>query len=151
MIKLFVLTLLLGACAKNGDRGFQGEQGIPGESVVGPQGEAGKDGVDGTNGTDAIYQTSGQLGLYKEVGSYNGSNPVQMTCMLGESGGGIVVLRIRVKSGGLVEVLKAGSGITDLLYFPSNVEVFLYSTRGNGTYKASVEGGPSNTKACNPL
>lgn len=129
-----------------GPKGEVGEQGEPGE-----KGDTGSPGVAGNDGKDATFKVSGDLGFYEEQTRYTGDDDIHLTCMLGQSVDlGVVVLRIRSKVGGIIEVRKVGKD-QDTLYIPAEIELFLYSSKGNGTYQVSLDGGSWNTKACSPL
>jgi hypothetical protein len=143
-----ILTVAVLACGC----GLDGKDGAPGLSVTGPQGPAGETGPAGADGKDASskFEETGNLGLYQEQTEYTGDKTLQLTCMQGEStDADMVVLRIRSKTGGLLQARKAGS-VRDAVYLPAGLEVFLYSVLGNGTYVLELEGS-SQTKACSPL
>jgi len=134
-------TVLLTSCGKverpeeffdiTGDKGKQGEIGLAGE--------------DGKEGEDALFQVSGQLGLYKEELDDNRS--FNLTCMQGESSEfGNVVMRIITGSGGMISIRRAG-GPSETIYMPANKAIYLYGKSSSGTYIVS-DGQSSKTKAC---
>lgn len=90
------------------------------------------------------------MGTYSIVS--NNSSSFNLTCMLGQSvDAGQVVLRLRIQVADWYKVEKVGSS-SEWVFLPASKDIFLYSTKGNGTYKIRKGAfGPSKTKACSPL